>query len=58
LISGKSVVHLRGSYAEGAEDEIFVIAGSSGYLEIAANRASAAEKLQAGAGAEVRVVVY
>jgi S-adenosylmethionine hydrolase len=44
------------SYAEGGEDEFFAIVGSSGYLEVAAKQASAAEKLAAGVGTPVGVV--
>ena len=45
------------SYAEGGEDEFFAIVGSSGYLEIAAKQASAAEKLASGVGTPVGVVL-
>ncbi|MGO9516876.1 MAG: S-adenosyl-l-methionine hydroxide adenosyltransferase family protein [Candidatus Korobacteraceae bacterium] len=56
LIAGKTITRLCRSYAEGGEDELFAIVGSSGYLEIAARQASAAEKLGAGVGALVEVV--
>lgn len=46
-IAGATITRLCRSYAEGSGAELFAIAGSSGYLEIAANRASAAEKLGA-----------
>ena len=39
------------------EDEFFAIVGSSGYLEIAAKQASAAEKLVADVGTPIGVVV-
>ncbi len=45
-------------YAETALGELFVIAGSSGYLEIAANQASAAETLGCGAGAAIELELY
>ena len=57
LISGQTITRLCHSYAEGGEDEFFAIVGSSGYLEIAARQASAAEKLAAGPGTPVGVVV-
>jgi S-adenosyl-L-methionine hydrolase (adenosine-forming) len=57
LISGQTITRLRHSYAEAEEEEFFAIMGSSGYLEIAARQASAAEKLAAGIGTPVGVVV-
>jgi S-adenosylmethionine hydrolase len=45
------------SYAEAAEGELVVLAGSSGYLELSLNRGSAAEKVgcRAGEVCQVRV---
>jgi S-adenosyl-L-methionine hydrolase (adenosine-forming) len=57
LIAGQTLTRICRSYAEGGEDEVFAIIGSSGYLELAAKQASAAEKLAAGAGSPVGVVV-
>lgn len=57
LIAGRTIARLCGSYAEGAEDEVFAIVGSSGYLELAAKQASAAEKLAAGVGSPVGLVL-
>lgn len=57
LIAGETVIRVCRSYSEGGADEIFAIVGSSGYLEIAANRASAAEKLSSGVGTPVGVVL-
>jgi S-adenosylmethionine hydrolase len=57
LIAGFTITHLYQSYAQGEGDEILAIVGSSGYLEIAAKQASAAEKLAAGAGTPVGVVL-
>lgn len=45
------------SYAEGAPGEVFVILGSMGFLEIAANRGSAAQIVAAAKGSEVSVVI-
>ena len=56
LVAGQTIARVRHSYAEGGEDEFFAIVGSSGYLEIAAKQASAAEKLASGVGAPVGVM--
>jgi len=56
LISGVTITRVCKSYAEGAADEYFAIIGSSGYLEVAANQASAAQKLSAGVGSPVGIV--
>ena len=57
LIAGQTITRLCHSYSEGGEDEVFAIVGSSGYLEIAARQASAAQKLSAGVGTPVGVVM-
>ncbi len=57
LIAGQTIARVCHSYAEGGEGELFAIVGSSGYVEIAANRGSAAEKLNAGVGTPVGVVL-
>jgi len=57
LISDQTITRLCHSYAEGEEGEIFAILGSSGYLEIAARQASAAEKLGAAVGTPVGIVL-
>jgi hypothetical protein len=56
-IGGRKVTRLRQSYAEAASEEIFVIWGSSGLLEIAAKQASAAEILQARTNQEFEVEI-
>jgi len=56
LVGGLTLTRLCKSYSEGGEDELFAIIGSSGYLEIAAKQASAAEKLAAGVGTPVGLV--
>jgi len=48
---------LQTAYADGAQGDVFAILGSAGYLEIAANRASAVQVLGVGKGAEVSVVL-
>ena len=58
LTVGKGEIRkLQTAYADGAQGEVFAILGSAGYLEIAANRASAAQALAVGKGAEVSVVL-
>jgi S-adenosyl-L-methionine hydrolase (adenosine-forming) len=57
LIAGQAITRLCPSYAKGEEGEFFAIAGSSGYLEVAARQASAAEKLVAGAGTQVEIIL-
>jgi S-adenosylmethionine hydrolase len=57
IVVGKAeVIKFRAAYAEGQPGEVFGILGSSGYLEIAANRASASQATGAAKGAEVGVV--
>ena len=57
MIAGQTISHLCHSYAEGGDNEVFAIFGSSGFLELAARQASAAEKLGAGVGTEVEIVM-
>lgn len=58
ILVGKSeITKLNVSYSEGAPGEVFAIMGSTGYLEIAANRASASQSLGVGKGAEVGVIL-
>ncbi len=57
--AGEACIHrLALHYAETAIGELFVIVGSSGYLEIGANQASAAAQLGCGAGAPVELEIY
>ena len=57
LVAGATITRLCRSYAQGEDDEIFAIVGSSGYLEIAARQASAAEKLGGDVGTPVGIVL-
>jgi len=57
LVAGETITRLCKSYAEGGEGEVFAIIGSSGYLEIAAQQASAAEILAAAVGTPVGLVL-
>ncbi len=51
------VTEIKTSYAQGAPKQVFGIVGSMGYLEIAANRASAAQIVGAGKGSDVNIVL-
>lgn len=55
-LGGRVVRATAAAYAEAPPGELFLIAGSSGYLEISLYRASAAEALAVRAGAEVSLV--
>jgi S-adenosylmethionine hydrolase len=56
LIIGKKVIKkIISSYSDGKEKEILALAGSSGYLEIAANQGSAREILKKGGGDKFRI---
>jgi S-adenosylmethionine hydrolase len=52
IIASREITRLRTAYSDGMPGELFAIFGSMGYLEIAANQASAADLLGAGKGAE------
>src|SRR5579885_3592368 len=55
-VGDAQVKTLRPSYAAAAPGEVFLIAGSSGYLEISMNQGSAAEATGARAGAAIEMV--
>ncbi|MFQ6082833.1 MAG: S-adenosyl-l-methionine hydroxide adenosyltransferase family protein [Candidatus Aminicenantia bacterium] len=48
----------RKSYFQGKKDEVFLIYGSLGYLEIVLNQASAAERLNISMGEKFRIRIY
>ena len=52
-VGKREITEMQTNYAQGAPGEVFGILGSTGYLEIAANRGSAAQIVGAGKGAEV-----
>lgn len=57
--AGVQKVHrLALNYADAEGSDVFVIIGSSGYLEIAANQASAARLLGCGVGAPIELTLY
>jgi S-adenosyl-L-methionine hydrolase (adenosine-forming) len=57
MVGKVEVTKMRAAYGDGQAGEVFGIVGSSGYLEIAANRASASQATGAVKGAEVGVVL-
>ncbi|MCL5005444.1 MAG: SAM-dependent chlorinase/fluorinase [Acidobacteria bacterium] len=57
VINKHEVTRLCSSYSMGEPSEIFAIVGSSGFLEIGANRKSAARILNVNRGAEVAVLL-
>ncbi len=55
---GKSeITEMKSAYADGTPKQIFAIVGSMGYLEIAANRASALQLIGSGKGSEVSLAL-
>lgn len=57
VINQQQITRLNLAYSMGKPSELFAIVGSSGFLEICANRGSAAEISNASRGAEVIVVI-
>jgi S-adenosylmethionine hydrolase len=57
-VGGEKIHRLALTYAETDIGALFVIEGSSGYLEISANQASAAGRLGYSAGAEVELEIF
>ena len=57
LVGNREIAEIKLNYTQGAPGEVFGILGSMGYLEIAANRGSAAQALGAGKGSDVNVVL-
>lgn len=52
-VGKREVTSMKSNYAEGSAGEVFGILGSMGYLEVSANRSSAAQLAAAGKGTEV-----
>ncbi len=57
LVGKHEITEVKMNYAQGAPGEVFGVLGSMGYLEIAANRGSAAQTVGAGKGSDVSIVV-
>jgi len=56
-IAGREITRRKASYSEGTPGDLFAIAGSMGYLEIASNQASAAEILGVSKGTELTLIL-
>jgi len=56
LAAQREITSFRRTFAEGEPGEVFVVPGSSGYLEIVMKNGSAASTLNIGAGAPIGVV--
>jgi S-adenosyl-L-methionine hydrolase (adenosine-forming) len=54
-VGKREITEIQTNYAQGAPGEVFGILGSMGYLEIPANRGSAAQIVGAGKGADVNL---
>ena len=57
VVGQREITEIKSAYALGAPGEVFGILGSMGYLEIAANRAAAAQVLGVGRGSDVNIVL-
>ncbi|HET8550616.1 MAG TPA: SAM-dependent chlorinase/fluorinase [Bryobacteraceae bacterium] len=57
-VGARKLARLALNYADSEDPEPFVIIGSSGYLEVACNQASAARVLGCGTGAPVELTVW
>jgi S-adenosylmethionine hydrolase len=55
VVGKREITQVRSAYAEGAPGEVFGIMGSMGFLEIAANRGSAAKLVEASKGTDVTI---
>ena len=58
LVGGQEVTRLAGTFADAGPGELVALAGSSGYLEVALNQASAAKALGARTASPVDLTVY
>jgi S-adenosyl-L-methionine hydrolase (adenosine-forming) len=54
-VGSREITEMKTAYAEGSPGEVFGVLGSMGFLEIAANRGSAAQITGAGKGNEVTI---
>jgi hypothetical protein len=57
VVGSREITEIHNTYAEGGPGEVFGILGSMGFLEIAANRAAAAQLTGAGKGNEVSIIL-
>ena len=59
LLAGRQpITRLALTFTESSPGDLFVLVGSSGYLEVATNQASAAKQLGCGAGAPIELTIY
>ena len=54
-VAGLSINRLCGSFSEAEPGEFFAFEGSTGYIELALNQGSAADRLNVERGAEIEV---
>lgn len=54
-VAGSTVTRLYETFSDAAQGEFFALEGSTGYIELALNQGSAAERLNVQAGAEIEV---
>lgn len=54
----EKITHLALTFSEGNAGDVFAVVGSSGYIEVAVNQASAAKKLGCGVGSPVELALY
>jgi len=57
VVGSREITEIHSTYAEGAPGEVFGVLGSMGFLEIASNRAAAAQLTGAGKGNEVSIIL-
>jgi S-adenosylmethionine hydrolase len=57
VVGSREITEIHNAYAEGAPGEVFGVLGSMGFLEIAANRAAAAQLTGAGKGTDVSIIL-
>jgi S-adenosylmethionine hydrolase len=56
-VGSQAITRLALTFTDGSANELFVIVGSSGYLEVAANQSSASKMLGCGAGSPVKLTL-
>jgi S-adenosylmethionine hydrolase len=54
-VAGVSIKRLCANFSEGATGEFFAFEGSTGYIELAVNQGSAADRLNVGLGTEIEL---
>jgi S-adenosyl-L-methionine hydrolase (adenosine-forming) len=54
-VAGLSITRLCASFSEAEPGEFFAVEGSTGYIELALNQGSAADRLNVGLGAEIEL---